>query len=102
MGSGDEFHTRTSPHPLDLLISILTLRLPPRLRSLIIVIILQTFVSVSAFPQGIGRRFERIGPYGGDVRSLLINFHRPNTAYLGTSDGQIYKSTDGGASWTIL
>ena len=47
-------------------------------------------------------QFERLGPFGGDVRSLLINPHNPAMVYLGTSDGQIFKSTDGGASWNLL
>ena len=47
-------------------------------------------------------QFERLGPFGGDVRSLLVNPHNPLIVYLGTSDGQIYKSTDAGASWNIL
>lgn len=46
--------------------------------------------------------FERIGPFGGDVRSLLIDAQRPNIVYLGTSNGKIFKSTDGGSSWVPL
>ncbi len=47
-------------------------------------------------------RFERLGPFGGDVRSLLISFADPERVYLGTSDGQIYRSSDGGESWTRI
>lgn len=47
-------------------------------------------------------RFESLGPYGGDVRSLLIDWSRPSGAYLGSSNGKIYKSGDGGLSWTLL
>ena len=47
-------------------------------------------------------RFERIGPFGGDVRSLLIDAHSSNLVYLGTSNGKIYKSSDGGRSWNAL
>jgi photosystem II stability/assembly factor-like uncharacterized protein len=46
--------------------------------------------------------FERIGPFGGDVRSLLIDAKQPRIAYLGTSDGNIYKSTNSGATWVPL
>jgi photosystem II stability/assembly factor-like uncharacterized protein len=46
--------------------------------------------------------FERIGPFGGDVRSLLIDAKQPRIVYLGTSDGSIYKSTDSGAAWVRL
>ncbi len=51
---------------------------------------------------GEAARFERIGPFGGDVRSLLIDSWQPETVYLGTSDGRIFKSPDSGRSWTPL
>ena len=47
-------------------------------------------------------RFERIGPFGGDVRSLLLDAQQPDVAYLGTSNGRIFKSSDGGNSWSVL
>ena len=47
-------------------------------------------------------RFEKLGPYGGDVRSLLVDATRPNISYLGSSDGKIYKSVDSGHSWIPL
>ena len=47
-------------------------------------------------------RFERVGPFGGEVRSLLIDAQNPQIAYLGTSGGQVYKSFDGGSSWRPL
>ena len=47
-------------------------------------------------------RFERLGPYGGTVRSLLISSRNSRIVYLGTSDGQLFKSTDGGSSWNLL
>jgi photosystem II stability/assembly factor-like uncharacterized protein len=46
--------------------------------------------------------FERMGPFGGDVRSLLIDVHKPSVVYLGTSSGKIFKSLDGGDSWNAL
>jgi photosystem II stability/assembly factor-like uncharacterized protein len=47
-------------------------------------------------------RFERVGPYGGTVRSLLVSSKNSSLVYLGTNDGQLFKSTDGGASWRLL
>ena len=47
-------------------------------------------------------RFERLGPDGGTVRSLLISSRDSRNIYLGTSDGQLFKSTDGGSSWRLL
>jgi photosystem II stability/assembly factor-like uncharacterized protein len=46
--------------------------------------------------------FESLGPYGGDVRSLLIDSHRPQTVYAGTSNGMVFKSLDSGKSWSAL
>jgi len=53
-------------------------------------------------PMAFEAQFERLGPYGGTVRSLLISPKNPRMVYLGTSDGQLFKSTDGGASWSLL
>jgi len=47
-------------------------------------------------------RYERLGPYGGDVRALLIDSKRPSIAYLGSSNGKMYKTADGGFSWSPL
>ena len=47
-------------------------------------------------------RFERIGPWGGTVRSLLVSSKDSTIVYLGTNDGQIFKSNDAGESWKLL
>jgi len=47
-------------------------------------------------------QFERLGPYGGDVRALLIDSKRPNIIYLGSSSGKIFKSVNSGDSWIPL
>jgi photosystem II stability/assembly factor-like uncharacterized protein len=39
------------------------------------------------------------GPPGGDVRALATDPRDPRTLYLGTPDGLLYRSDDGGASW---
>ena len=49
-----------------------------------------------------GISFERVGPFGGDVRSLLIDARDSTVLFLGSSDGQIFRSIDGGSSWTPL
>ncbi len=63
------------------------------------------FCSISAICEaerhGSGN-FERLGPFGGDVRSLLMDSRRPDVCYLGTSSGKIFKSFDGGRSWSPL
>ncbi len=53
-------------------------------------------------PSADGAAFERLGPPGGTVRSLLINSKNSKICYIGTSDGQIFKSLDSGVSWSLL
>ncbi len=55
-----------------------------------------------AHSQEIAVPFKRIGPFGGDVRSLLIDSKRKGVAYLGTSNGKLFKTSDSGKSWNPL
>ena len=43
-----------------------------------------------------------LGPFGGDVRSLVVHPQEPNVFFLGTSDGQIYVSENSGGNWSKL
>lgn len=43
-----------------------------------------------------------MGPPGGDVRMLAADPSKPNVLYMGTTDGHIFGSTDGGEHWRIL
>jgi photosystem II stability/assembly factor-like uncharacterized protein len=43
-----------------------------------------------------------LGPFGGDVRSLAQDPNHPRNLYLGTVDGQIFSSSDGGSHWQRL
>jgi photosystem II stability/assembly factor-like uncharacterized protein len=43
-----------------------------------------------------------LGPNGGDVRAVEIDPKDKDHIYISTLDGQIYHSTDGGASWKLL
>ncbi|HEY3121882.1 MAG TPA: hypothetical protein VGL15_14755 [Vicinamibacteria bacterium] len=40
-----------------------------------------------------------VGPPGGDVRSLAADPRDPRRIYLGTADGVLYRSDDGGLRW---
>ncbi len=40
-----------------------------------------------------------VGPPGGDVRSLAADPRDPNRIFLGTADGVVYRSDDGGRGW---
>jgi photosystem II stability/assembly factor-like uncharacterized protein len=46
--------------------------------------------------------WEPIGPPGGDVRDITADPRDPRAAYLGTSDGALYRSEDAGIRWTRL
>ncbi len=46
--------------------------------------------------------FQSLGPEGGDVRSLAADVGHPGTVYLGTTDGDVFGSTDAGANWSRL
>jgi photosystem II stability/assembly factor-like uncharacterized protein len=43
--------------------------------------------------------WQPVGPDGGTVRSLAIDPKNPDRIFLGTSAGNLYLSSDGGASW---
>ncbi len=42
------------------------------------------------------------GPYGGDARSLVADPHEQSHLYLGTVNGWIYESVNGGRDWKRL
>ena len=44
-------------------------------------------------------RWVRGGLHGADVRALVIHPRQPDTVFLGTSQGEVYVSRDGGKSW---
>ena len=41
----------------------------------------------------------RAGLYGADVRSLVVDPRNPDRVFLGTSQGEVYLSVDGGREW---
>ena len=43
-----------------------------------------------------------LGPEGGDARSLAYDPSSPDRIYLGTSSGELFLSTDNGATWSRL
>src|ERR1051326_6102858 len=48
------------------------------------------------------RQWEVTGPWGGDVRTLVAAPDNTDLFYLGTSDGQIFRSDDGTMTWRRL
>jgi photosystem II stability/assembly factor-like uncharacterized protein len=47
-----------------------------------------------------GAKWTRAGLYGADVRAMALDPANPDRIYLGTSQGEVYRSDDGGMSWT--
>src|SRR5215475_5833647 len=45
------------------------------------------------------RMVRMTGPFGGDVTAMAIDPHSADRIWLGASDGQIFRSTDGGRNW---
>lgn len=43
-----------------------------------------------------------MGPPGGDVRTLATDPRDPRRLYLGTADGHVFVTQDGGRSWVLL
>ncbi|PYP87594.1 MAG: hypothetical protein DMF61_09570 [Blastocatellia bacterium AA13] len=48
------------------------------------------------------RNWELTGPWGGDVRSMVCSPDNADLLYLGTSDGQLFRSTDAASTWRRL
>lgn len=42
------------------------------------------------------------GPFGGDARKLAAHPSLPNRVFVGTNDGQLFRSEDGGRRWTLV
>ena len=63
-------------------------------RLLVVLLLTVPVLSRNAFAQWIP-----LGPDGGDVRSLTYDPKNPDRIFLGTSAGQLYLSTNGGANW---
>jgi photosystem II stability/assembly factor-like uncharacterized protein len=75
---------------------VMTLRVRRSLRYLSVLLV---FVgTLSAY----GAQWSTLGPEGGDVRSLSCDPTNPDHLFLGTSNGEIFASQDGGHSWNRL
>jgi photosystem II stability/assembly factor-like uncharacterized protein len=49
-----------------------------------------------------GQSWTPVGPFGGDVRSLVTDPHDPRVVYLGTASGSVYRSEDAALHWRRL
>lgn len=62
------------------------------------VVVFVLLAAIAAF----GGSWVTLGPEGGDARSLAYDPSSPDRVYLGTSSGELFLSTDSGASWSRL
>jgi photosystem II stability/assembly factor-like uncharacterized protein len=53
-------------------------------------------------PRAGGQTWTALGPEGGDARALASDPDRPNVVYLGSTDGHVFGSNDGGRHWAPL
>lgn len=84
-------------------------RLPPVLTLLFVCVSVLTVrgddgsrVVSSSSNEKESRQWEVTGPWGGDVRALVASPADSNLLYLGTADGQIFRSTDAAVTWVRL
>jgi photosystem II stability/assembly factor-like uncharacterized protein len=54
---------------------------------------------VSAVAGAQAQSWAPVGPFGGDVRSLVTDPHDPRVVYLGTASGSVYRSEDSALHW---
>jgi photosystem II stability/assembly factor-like uncharacterized protein len=62
---------------------------------------LSVFLALAGLPAG-AQTWRSMGPPGGDVRALAADPRDPSRLYLGTTDGHIFGSRNGGESWELL
>jgi photosystem II stability/assembly factor-like uncharacterized protein len=64
---------------------------------------LAVLLFVVALPAaGRAQSWAPVGPFGGDVRSLVTDPHDPRLVYLGTASGSVYRSEDAALHWRRL
>ncbi len=61
-----------------------------------------TTITTRISSESYDRVWQMTGPFGGDVTVLTIDPRNADRILIGTSDGQIYRSTDGGMIWKRL
>jgi photosystem II stability/assembly factor-like uncharacterized protein len=69
-----------------------------RLRNAVLFLLVCSIVSLRAYAID----WFPLGPYGGDARSFAADPHDSKHLYLGTANGWMYESHDGGETWVRL
>src|ERR1044071_1294884 len=63
-----------------------------------LLLVLTVLAAPAAAVSGAGR-WQPLSLWGGDVKALTFSPDDPDRAFAGTSSGQVYVSTNGGATW---
>jgi len=73
------------------------------LRKVLLIGLLTLLLASQAIPVSAGFNvWTSIGPEGGNVSALAIDPATPATLYAGTWGGGVFKSTNGGESWSAV
>jgi len=71
-------------------------------RGLVGILLLVTVVPVVEDDREMPWSWTLVGPFGGEARRLAVDPRDPHRIFVGTCDGQLYLSEDGGESWRAL
>ena len=63
-------------------------------------LVILSAVTAAAQSAPVSNPWVLLGPEGGDARSLASDPNNSNHIFLGTSAGELYVSSDGGAQWS--
>ncbi|WP_347244981.1 hypothetical protein, partial [Thermogutta sp.] len=73
------------------------------IRKVLFISLLALLLASQTIPVSAGSLVWRsIGPEGGSIYALAIDPATPGTLYAGTYGGGVFKSTNGGASWSAV
>ncbi|MDN5273936.1 hypothetical protein QTO31_18365 [Chloroflexus sp. MS-CIW-1] len=75
-----------------------------RLSKILVIVFLALLISLSQpIPVSAGfNAWSSIGPEGGWIYALAIDPTTPSTLYAGAYGGGVFKSTNGGATWSAV
>lgn len=72
-----------------------------RIRIMPVTLSILIFLASNVLQGGVNK-WTSIGPGGGDVETIAIDPVNPSILYVGTMEGLLFKSLDGGESWVMI
>ncbi|MEY2539089.1 MAG: hypothetical protein QOG67_2829 [Verrucomicrobiota bacterium] len=61
-----------------------------------------SWTALGPFPIPNGNTEDRVDPVSGRVTAIAVHPNNPDVAYVGTAQGGLYRTLDGGTTWTQL